>query len=162
MRTIVWAAVSSKPQLKGDSLPDQEKDARSAAGQFGWDVTEVLSVPGESRSHIFYQDAEADIEAYRRFREICSRKAADVLICRGRDRLGRSDALIAQVEALAHQAGIQIYSLAMPTHIVEPDQVRFDRGSLYAAAIERATAQAEIIELRRRHTAGMKSRIRKG
>jgi len=162
MRAIVWTAVSSKPQLLGDSLADQERDAHAVAQHFGWEVTEVLSVPGESRSHIFYQDAEAEIESYRRFRELCEHKAADVLICRGRDRLGRTDALIAQVEALAHRAGIQIYSLAMPTHIVEPDQARFDRGTLYAAAIERASAQAELVELRRRHTQGMRGRIKRG
>jgi len=70
--------------------------------------------------------------------------------------------LIAQVEALAREAGIQIYSLAMPTAIIEPERAAEDRGILYAAAIERASAEAEMMELRRRHRMGMRARIRRG
>lgn len=162
MRAIVWSAVSSKPQLRGDSLEQQEADGRAIAERFGWQVVEALTVFGQSRSYIFYTEAEVEVEVYRRFRELCDKRAADVLICRGRDRLGRSDALISQVEALARQAGMQVYSMAMPSYIVEPGQAGLDRGALYSGAIERATAQAELIELKRRYSDGTRARVRRG
>jgi site-specific DNA recombinase len=162
MRAIIWAAVSSRPQLKGDSLEAQIRDAQAVCERFGWTVIATLSVPGQSRDFIFFQDAAASIEAYREFETICGNGKADVLVCRGRDRLGRTDALIAQVEAVARQAGMQIYSIAMPSAIVEASDMGQDRGTLYAAAIERASAQAEMMELRRRHQMGMRARIRNG
>jgi len=119
-------------------------------------------VKGHTRSYIFFQDAAEEILAYRRLRQLCENRAADVLVCRGRDRLGGTDALIAQVEALAKAAGMQIYSMTMPATIVEPGRANQDRGSLYIAAIERASAEAELVELRRRHQQGMRARIRKG
>lgn len=162
MRAVVWAAVSSKSQLKGDSNEEQVRDGKTVCEQFNWDVVETLEVPGLTRDFIFFTDAEHKVEAYRRLRLLCEQRAFDVLVCRGRDRLGRTDALISQVEELCKRIGqAQIYSMAMPTFIPE-GKLAQDRGALYAAAIERATAQAELIELRRRHSAGMKARIRKG
>jgi len=162
MRAIIWAAVSSKPQLKGDSLEAQTRDAKAVCERFEWEVVATLRIPGASRDFIFFQDAEGEVRAYREFHRLCERKLGDVLVCRGRDRLGRTDALIAQVEALAREAGMQIYSLAMPTAIIEPERAAEDRGILYAAAIERASAEAEMMELRRRHRMGMRARIRQG
>lgn len=172
LRAIVWAAVSSKPQLKGrdpeeekddagDSLAEQVRDGQAVCARFAWEVVATLEVPGQTRDYTFYQDAAAEMEAYREFQALCERKAGDVLVCRGRDRLGRSDALIAQVEALARQGGIQIYSMSNPMPILEEGQAT-SVGALYASAFERARAEAELIELKRRHTMGMRARIRRG
>jgi len=162
LRVIIWAAVSTKPQLAGDSLEAQIRDAEAVCERFGWQSIATLKVPGRSRDFIFFQDAAEEIAAYRQFQALCENGSADVLVCRGRDRLGRTDALIAQVEALAQKASIQIYSIAMPSAIVDREDAHQDRGALYAAAIERASAQAEMIELRRRHQMGMRARIRRG
>jgi hypothetical protein len=101
LRIAVWAAVSSQAQLQNkDSLASQKRDGRLWADQVGGRVTHVLEVAGHSRSYIFFQDAAAAMPAYRELRRACEERAFDVLWCRSRDRLGRTDALIAQVEAL--------------------------------------------------------------
>jgi DNA invertase Pin-like site-specific DNA recombinase len=141
LRALIWAAVSSKPQAEKDSLSEQLADGRAYADRVGWTVVGDLSVPGHTR----------DMPAYADLQRLAGERAFDVLICRGRDRLGRTDALITQVEAIVERAGAQVLSLAMPAPIGVPA----DRGSLYVAAIERAGAQAEVVELVRRHRSGM-------
>ena len=168
LRAVVWAAVSSKPQLKTksadgaeedkESLPEQLAEGRAYAERMGWQVVGELSVPGHSREYIHYHEAAADIEAYAELERLANERSFDVLIARGRDRLGRTDALIATAEAIVAQGGAQVLSLAMP----HPVGQQTERGALYIAAIERAGAQSELVELRRRHKSGMRGRILRG
>ena len=164
----MWAAVSSKPQLKTksadgaeedkESLPEQLAEGRAYAERMGWQVVGELSVPGHSREYIHYHDAAQEIEAYAELERLAEERAFDVLIARGRDRLGRTDAIIATAEGVCRQAGAQVLSLAVPTAIREKPS----RGDLYLSAIERAQAEGELLELRRRYKSGMRGRILKG
>jgi len=168
LRAILWAAVSTKPQLKKkiadgeeedkDSLPSQLIEARAYAQKMGWDVVAELSVPGHSRDYIFWHEITRDIPAYAELQRLADQRAFDVLVVRGRDRLGRTDAIIATTEAVCAQAGAQVLSLAVPT----PIKAKRDRADLYLSAIERAQAEGEIMELRRRHEGGMRGRTFKG
>jgi DNA invertase Pin-like site-specific DNA recombinase len=160
IRVAIFASVSSPQQasVNKDSLPSQVRDGREWAASIEGHVVAVYQVPGHSRKYIFFQDAERDIPAYRALHEGCENHAFDVLWCRARDRLGRTDALIAQVEALVANAGAEVYSARMPHALGQSSE----SGTIYLAAIERATAQTENIVKSRRHRIGMKARIRRG
>lgn len=118
----------------------------------------TFEVPGHSRKHIFFQDAEREIPAYAQLRQACEQGAFDVLWCRARDRLGRTDALIAQVEALVTNAGAEVYSAALPHQLGQSNEA----SAIYLSAIERAAAQTENVTRNRRREMGMKARVRRG
>lgn len=161
---MVWAAVSSRPQAERDSVEQQVADGGALAAAQGWQVVATLVVPGESRDYIDLADALAGLDerlrpgeenAYRRLLDLLAGRAFDVLVCRARDRLGRTDALIAGVEERCRRAGVMVWSIAMPPSGSEA-------GDLYVSAVERAGAQREMVELRRRHRYGMDAKLRRG
>lgn len=163
-RAVVWAAVSSRPQAERDSIDQQLVDGGALAAAQGWQVVATLVVPGESRDYIDLADALAGLDerlrpgeenAYRRLLDLLAGRAFDVLVCRARDRLGRTDALIAGVEERCRRAGVVVWSIAMPPSGSEA-------GDLYVSAVERAGAQREMVELQRRHRYGMDGRLRRG
>ena len=160
LRAVLWAAVSSKPQAdeEKESLPEQLAEGRAYAERMGWQVVASLTVPGHSREYIHYHDAAQEIEAYAELERLANERSFDVLVARGRDRLGRTDALISTTEAIVASGGAQVLSLAMPQPIGEQQE----RGALYIAAIERAGAQSEMVEFRRRHRSGMRGRTLSG
>ena len=124
MRCIIWAAVSSKSQAseEKDSIPSQISAAREfIQHNEGWhEIAEPLSIPGHSRSYIFLADAAADTPVYTELMSLARESKIDLLICRGRDPLGRKDALIARVEEYLASYHVQIYSMAMPTRVQDP------------------------------------------
>lgn len=191
MRCVIWAAVSTKRQAKekeraGDeakepradekakapdqiekaSIPDQIKKAREVIASQGWrEVHDPLVVPGHTRNYGGVSpltDAAADMPAYADLLSLAREQAFDVLICRSRDRLGRSAALIATLERYLAEHSIQVYSLEMPTTLVDPDQLRkgTDRSSIWTSAIERARSEDEVAQLRMRHDFGMRNRVK--
>ena len=118
-RVAIFASVSSKAQatVDKDSLPTQEADGRAWAESVGGDVVAVYRVPGHSRRYIFYTDAEREMVACRQLRQDAEAKRFDVLWCRARDRLGRTDALISQVKALCRSANCSVHSAAVPARL---------------------------------------------
>ena len=158
-RVAVWAAVSSRAQVENkDSLASQLRDGRLWADQVEGQVTHTFEIPGHSRQYIFFHDAAAVIPAYDELRQACEGREFDVLWCRSRDRLGRTDALIAQVEALVANAGAAVYSALMPSPIEDTSTA----SSIYMSAIERAQSEVETIQRVRRVRIGHKARVRSG
>ncbi|MGB3903472.1 MAG: recombinase family protein [Anaerolineae bacterium] len=167
MRCLIWAAVSSKPQAadEKDSIPSQLAAAREAIQRNEWEEThEPLIVPGHSRNYLFLADAAADIPQYAELMELTRSGSIDLLVCRSYDRLGRTDALVSQVQGYLRHHGVQILSLDMPQQITEPDEYdgSVDRASIWTGAIGRARAEDEMAELRRRHRFGMRRRVKDG
>lgn len=160
VRCVIWSAVSSRPQAEKDSLDQQSRDARAVCEQRGWEIVAELEVPGHSRTYWQYYEACAEMPAYAELQRLAEAKGMEVVVCRELDRLGRSDSLLSQVQHLLRQNGIQIFELVNPTVIERVEQVSTDR--LYVDAFKRARAEDEILQLRRRHSRGMKARIRKG
>ena len=160
-RIAIWAAVSTPAQAADDkdSLKSQVRDGREWAESRGAEVVRVYQVPGHSRRYIFLQEAARDMPAYAEVMRDCKDGPPwDVLWIRGRDRLGRMDALIAQVEAVVLQSGASIYSDA--TGVMSGDDQA--EGALYVSAFERASAQAENRKRKKRHRFGMLARTRRG
>jgi len=154
-RALLWSAVSSLPQAAKDSLAQQEADARAFCEARGWEIAGTLSVPGHTREYIQYDEAAAEMEAYRLLREHLERRDVDVLVCRSLDRLGRTPALIHQVAAYCQRSGVQLHCLNLPmTGNATADNFLF--------AIGGAMAGNELTELRRRFRDGMDGRAYRG
>lgn len=170
MRCLIWAAVSTKAQAAEEraSLPQQITDARAVIDRENWtEVHEPLIVDGHSRSYSGISpllDACADMPQYAALIELARSESFDVLLCRSRDRLGRTDVLVTEVESYLRTHGIQVYSLDMPGHIQNPEEYRSsrDKAGLWTAAIERARAEDEVATLATRYRFGMEGRIRRG
>jgi DNA invertase Pin-like site-specific DNA recombinase len=171
VRAVIWAAVSSKPQLKGrdpeeegvedagDSLAVQIKDGRVLCEQRGWVVVEELEVPGHSRSDYWlYSEAAADMEAYARLQELAQARAMDVVVCRSLDRLGRGDSLLGNVQHLLRRSAVQVFELDNPT-IIEFGQKDVTTDRLFTDAFKRVQAESEILKLRQKHRGGMLTRV---
>ena len=168
MRCLIWAAVSSKPQAadEKDSIPSQIEASRELVERNdGWhEIGEPLIIPGHSRSYIFLAEAAVDMPVYTELMSLAREGEMDLLICRGRDRLGRTDALIAQVEEYLASYNVQILSLSMPTRVQDPDQFaeQRDRASIWMRSVERARAQDEVAELQARFRMGTRRRVKEG
>lgn len=180
-RAVVWAGVSSKPQAQDDkdSLATQLTEGLALCERNGWQPVARLVVPGITRSHIDLQDAIAAVDeaiasdrsglfarqladlgadgenAYRRLAELIAARQVDVLICRSRDRLGRTDSLIAGIEERLRRAGAVVYSLAMPP-------TGTAGGDLYLSAVERAGGQHYVLQLVEATRRGMDNRAARG
>lgn len=156
----IFASVSTPQQATTDkdSLPSQVRDGQAWAEGVGGQVVAIYRVPGHSRKYIFFQNAEREIPAYRELRSDCEVRAFDVLWCRARDRLGRTDALIAQVEALVANAGAEVYSAAMPHQLGASSEA----SNIVLSAVERGMAEIENIQRNRRREIGVKARVRRG
>jgi len=168
MRCVIWAAVSSPSQASDekDSIPSQIEAGRSLIERTdGWhEAQEPLVIPGHSRSYIFLADAAVDMPVYTELMSIARSGSIDLLICRGRDRLGRTDALIAQVEEYLASYNVQVLSLSMPTTVQQPVQFaeQRDRASIWMRSVERARAQDEVAELQARFRMGTRRRVKDG
>jgi site-specific DNA recombinase len=168
MRAIIWAAVSSKSQAEEfkESIPSQIAEARQFIEAQDWhEVADPLIIPGESRSkHIFLEDIAQELPQYATLMSKARNGEIDVVICRSRDRLARSDSVLSTLESYLSHHGVQVYSLTMPTRIVDPKRYakKKDRASVWMRGIERSKAEAEIIELQERYRMGMHGRIKKG
>jgi DNA invertase Pin-like site-specific DNA recombinase len=156
-RIAIFAGVSTPQQasIEKDSLPSQIRDGKLWADSIGGDVVAVYEVPGHTRKYIFYHDAEADMEAYRRLREDAEDGRFDVLWCRSRDRLGRTTTLIHQIEAIVANADGEVYSAAVPHAIGESSRA----SNIFLASVETAMAESENVERARRHREGLQVEV---
>jgi site-specific DNA recombinase len=161
LRIGLWCAVSTPEQatVDRDSLPAQEADGRAWAEGMGGEVVRVYTVPGHSRKYLFYHEAAAEMAAYGQIEADCQAGALDVLWCRNRNRLGRTLALIAQVDGLVREVGhAEVYSAAMPHAIGKAAS----RSSSLMAAVEGWMAESENAERTHLHKMGMRGRVKRG
>ncbi len=119
LRAIIWCAVSTGAQAEGDkfSLPKQEADARALCVQHGWEIIDVLRVPGHSRSYIDFHDLAAHasaegIEAFNKLSQHWNEQDFDLLILRDGERLARTQSLMAYIVERTIQLSARLYSMA--------------------------------------------------
>ncbi len=118
VRAVIWCAVSSHAQHQPDkiSLPQQESDALAAAGLHGWDVVDLMKVPGHSRRYIDFHvlanhAAKEGVDAFYKLQSHWENRDFDVLIVRDGDRFARTQALHAYITERTIAIGARIYSL---------------------------------------------------
>ena len=170
MRAVIWAAVSSKPQAEESkaSLPQQITDSRVIIERNDWlEAHPPLVVDGHTRSYTGISpllDACADMPQYATLVELARSDSIDIVVCRSRDRLGRTDVLVSEIEGYLRTHGCQVYNLDMPARIQDPEEFRShrDKAGLWTAAIERAKAEDEVATLQTRYQFGMRGRVQSG
>jgi hypothetical protein len=153
-RVAIWCAVSSKVQAADDkvSLDAQEQAGREFAEAIGGHVVAVYTVPGHSRDIIFWDEAEREMEAYRRLREDATAGGFDVLHAIDPDRLGRDPALSNQVVSLVEKSDAEVYFASNP-HVIGQKGT----GNRYVFAIQSTRAGED----QRRRVANLKRGMRK-
>lgn len=113
-------------------------------------------VPGHSRKYYRIDDAERDIEEYRRLSADCERQSFDVLWVRHRNRLGRTLALITTVEAIVREVGGgQVYSAFMPHDI----KAHTGSQASLMGAVEGWQSEADNRERALKFKMGMRGRV---
>jgi DNA invertase Pin-like site-specific DNA recombinase len=119
LRAIIWAAVSTTAQADEDehySLAAQEADGRALCEREGWQIVDVLRVPGHSRDYKTLEKLAADararsIDAFDKLIAHFEAADFDVFICRDANRFARSPSLIHQIiEYIIDDCGARIYS----------------------------------------------------
>ncbi len=118
VRCIIWCAVSSRAQNEPEkiSLPDQEADSIALAKGNGWQIVDVLKVPGHSRRYVDFHELASDaakkgVEAFNRLYRHWQSEDFDVMIVRDGDRFARTQALHAYVVERTINIKARIYSL---------------------------------------------------
>lgn len=119
LRAILWTAVSTKAQAEDDkaSLPAQEADLRALADREGWDVIDVLKVPGHSRRYLDWHGLVNDslkvgIDAFDKLQRHFDRRDFEILAVRDADRFARTQTLNAYIVESVMDAGAVIWTLS--------------------------------------------------
>lgn len=119
MRAILWIAVSSEAQAadEKESLPSQERDLLAVAAREGWDVVDILRVPGFSRNFYNFTEFAAaarkeGITAGDQMIEHWERQDFDVFACRDGSRFGRDQGIFGEVVRRIIDGGALLFSLS--------------------------------------------------
>jgi len=168
-RTVIFAAVSGKPQAADDkdSLPNQIRRARKIIERRGWEeVHDPIVVPGHTRSIDFLHEAIEEIPEIAHLINIARQGELDLVICYDYDRLARTRALLTQLSAYFSRCKVQIYAMDKPVEPIPPNELGMrGRGVRSAAMVEAFAgieAESEISRIVERHHYGMNAGMRKG
>ncbi|PJF39372.1 MAG: hypothetical protein CUN54_08870, partial [Phototrophicales bacterium] len=160
-RAIIWCAVSTQAQAddEKDSLPKQEADARALCEREGWQIVDVLQVPGHSRRYVDIHEAARDmlaagIDAFDKLLKHWDKQDFDILIIRDGSRFARTQALHAYVVERTIGIGARLYSLA--------DGWINDTNYRMFIAMGGYSAAGEIDNLTKRREMGFDARARRG
>lgn len=160
---LILTSVSTPEQAADSkqSLDTQERDLRAVAAQRGWQVLDVLRIPGFSRDYISWEECAQDmlkqgITALSDLKRYCDEKAFDVFMVRDADRFGRTQSLIMQIaETICIRHRLKIFSQIDNT-LVEGEAARF------WAAMTGLRSAGEMDKKRLYHHNGMERRAENG
>ncbi len=160
-RAIIWCAVSTKTQAAEDknSLPVQEEAAKALAAQKGWNVVDVLRVPGHSRRYIDIHECARDMrtEGITAFDDLIhhwEKRDFDILIVRDGDRFARTQSLHAYIVEKTLEVGAKVFSLS--DGLIDENNFRI------WIAMGGYKAAGEIDSLVKKRKIGFDARARKG
>ncbi len=133
-------AVSSPGQAKPDkvSLEEQEDQIRQRCAREGWQLTEVIKLPGVKRSAPdiieMFAGNNPKHEPYRRLRELINAQAFQILVSYDNGRVGRSKSLFTYLTENCVANGISVCVLTSGTIDEENEDVAIALGSISATA----------------------------
>lgn len=121
-RALIWAAVSTRPQADEEekfSIPKQIEDGEAMCKREGWQIVDILKVPGHSRDYRTLEQlaaaartAKPPIDAFDRLIQHFERCDFDVFICRDANRFARKASLLHYIaEMIVEDCGATIYSM---------------------------------------------------
>lgn len=161
-RALIWSAVSTRSQATPDkiSLPLQEERARAWCAAQGFEVVEVLTVPGVSRSEedivkMLDDYAALGCFAYHKLREYWYTDKFDVLVAFSYDRLARSTTGTAWVISNTVNKGKKIYLLEDGGYITLEDY-------RFKSAIAGITVTSPLDSLKAKGKAAKRAMIHRG
>lgn len=161
LRAILMLAVSTGVQAAAlkQSLPEQDERLHEVGAQRGWDIVDIIIVPGFSRVFYTYREfadaaAEMGIDAPMRMFEHWNRRDFDVFAVSSGDRFGREQSIFAEVVARTIDTGANVFTLR-DGDIHKGNYRMFVSMAGYSAS-------AEIDELVRRHKFGSAKRAKRG
>ncbi len=167
LRFVSWSAVSSRSQAEKESLPDQRRLnhtfvadlSRHYPGYTGSIVAD-LEVIG-SRSIVELSTAATLYPAaYGELLRLVRAGAIDAVVCRSRDRLGRTDALAITVERFCLQHGVVVLPRQSLPATLDIKTLRDSEGAGLTAAVEGYLAGSAVKRLVNEHARGMAARVR--
>lgn len=160
-RAVLFPAVSSPEQAKDEkaSLEAQEAFLRGVGERDGWEVVDVLRVPGFSRVYFnWYDFAEAAMheghDAGHKMLEHWRRRDFDILAVYDASRLAREQGILAEAVSRTIDAGARLYS-STDGYINAENHRMFTAMAGYRVS-------AEIDMLVKRRDFGMQRRAEKG
>lgn len=158
IRALIFAAVSSEEQATPGkaSLDEQIHECRVAIERNGWSEIGTIRVEGQSRDYTRLDLLLRDSPDFTRLVNMMERHAMHVVVCSAYDRLWRTDAIRAQLAAVARDSDVRIYSVAQPIPLDSED------AAYWLEMLSGAGAEAEIKEKNRRHRRGMRGRVQRG
>ena len=167
-RCVSWIAVSSKPQRERESPADQR--ALNAAfvdhlgDRYADAVGEIVHTfdLAVSRSISSLTEAEQKVPTYADLMEMVRGRRFDLLICRSRDRLGRTLPLIAAIEQICLKQGIVVIPRNNPPRILDARELRRSESASLVAAVEASMAEVEVRRLVARTEMGIRARVERG
>lgn len=162
LKCISWSAVSSRPQVDGESLTDQSNKNKSLIATLNGQCVADLVVPGESREILDLDTASAKIPAYAQLSAIIRNRDADLLVCQDLSRLGREASLIIQIVRLCQRNQIALYARSSPPSTLDARKQETDIAASLMLALESAMVRVEMINLRKRHDIGTRGRAKRG
>lgn len=164
LRAILWLAVSDPKQAAKDkeSLPDQEARLRALADGEGWDVIDVIRVPGFSRDYYTFREFADDAAQNKpdpisdplRMFDHWRRQDFDVFACYDGSRFGRDQSIFAEVVNRTIDMDARLYTLR-DGWIDATNRRMFVSMAGYAAS-------GELDKLRERRDMGMRGRAKRG
>ncbi len=164
-RCISWIAVSSKPQYERESPVEQRALNAAFVESLG---ERYLDASGEivhtfdlavSRSISSLSEAMERIPAYTELVAMAKAHKFDLLICRSRDRLGRTLPLIATLERICLLNGIVVVPRNNPPRILDARELRRSEMAPLIGTIEASMAEIEIRRLVARSEMGIRARV---
>lgn len=158
--------MSSSPQAERESLDDQERlNAEFVASLsshypgYAGVIVETLKIVG-SRSIIELSEACKRHKAYAHLVAAIKARQFDALICRSRDRIARTDALILTIERLCQEYDILVVPRQSLPVTLDIRAVRASEGAGLISAIEGHFAAAGVRRLVHDNKMGMEARVR--
>ena len=164
-RCVSWVAVSTVVQAERESPVDQKRKNLEFIESLGRHYPNSRGVlvrtftMAASRSITLLSDACTLHEQYAQLVEMIRSRSFDLLICRSRDRLGRTLPLVTAIEKLCLDHGIVVVPrMSLPSTINYRELVKAE-GSGLIGAIEAQMAESEVRRLVNRHEMGMRGRV---
>lgn len=161
LRAVLWVAVSSHVQATDDkiSLGEQERLEREYCAAHDWQVVDVLTVPGHSRSEsdivtLLEDYATRGIMAYHRVRDHWRAGDFDVLLAFDSSRLARSQTLYAFVIENVIKSGAKVHLIQGGT--IDQDNVEYQ---IALGGISATAGVRRLVALRRK---AMEARVANG
>ncbi len=168
LRVLSWVAVSSEAQAEKESPAEQKRlNAEFVAGissrfsGYSGEIVAELELHA-TRSITMLSTAREMYEQYERMYQMITNRNIDAIVCRSRDRLGRTSALIATIEKLCQDNRVVVIPRNSVPSTLDASETRGDSGRKLISAIESTFAETQIDELVRRHREGMRGRASRG